>query len=74
MYNNNYYLDCTCTVKACSHRGTEVTLWETVTERKVYCTVCKNTRIVRKRIVCSKPKVKVCNRYLVNNDVYVVFL
>lgn len=86
MYNRNcnYYVECNCTVKACSHRGTEVTLWETAKERKVYCTMCGNTRLVRKykkRVVCPyaniHPKRVVCpfaNKPVVNNDVYIVFL
>ncbi len=80
----NYYMDCNCTVKAsCSHRGTEATLWETAKERKVYCTVCGNIRIVRKRVVCTYKRPvcnRVCNRVCVYNkpvvrdNVYVVFL
>lgn len=89
--NCNYYLDCktVCTVRPCSHRGTEVTLWEDHKERKVYCTTCGNNRIVRKytrRAIC--PFANVCSRSftcpmartpmvrptVINNDVYVVFL
>ena len=87
--NCNYYLDCktTCTYKPCSHRGTEVTLWETDKERCVYCTKCGNKRNVRKytkRVVCPYanvcPKRFVCpfakavKPAIVANDVYIVFL
>lgn len=71
----NYYLDCktTCTLKKAHHscKSNEITLWESATEKKLYCPTCGSTRVEKVFNPCSfcpfarRPEVKREKIYLV---------